>query len=73
MNDLSLPSRRNFLGAAAATFSAAYFSLPQPAQADSSDLNILGPRAGYSPQIGTFVSLFTWMRDGNGVLAATRR
>lgn len=72
MNDLSLPSRRNFLGAAAATFSAAYFSLPQPAQADSSDLNILGPRAGYSPQIGTFVSLFTWMRDGNGVLAATK-
>jgi uncharacterized damage-inducible protein DinB len=72
MNDLSLRSRRNFLGAAAATFSAACLSLPQSALADASDLNILGPRAGYSPQIGTFVSLFTWMRDANGVLAATK-
>ena len=28
----------------------------------SSDLNILGPRPGYTPQIGTLVSTLTWMR-----------
>ena len=72
MSDERLPSRRNFLSAAAATVSAACLSLPQPAQAETADLNILGPRAGYSPQIGTFVSVFTWMRDANGVLAATK-
>ncbi|REE05565.1 DinB family protein [Marinoscillum furvescens] len=26
------------------------------------DLHIVGPRAGYSPQIGTLVSMMTWMR-----------
>jgi Protein of unknown function (DUF664) len=26
------------------------------------DLNIIGPKAGYSPQIGTLVSMMTWMR-----------
>lgn len=72
MNELNLPTRRNFISAAAATFSVACLSLPQPAQAETADLNILGPRPGYSPQIGTFVSLFTWMRDANGVLAATK-
>lgn len=25
--------------------------------------SVLGPRAGYSPQIGTLVSMMTWMRD----------
>jgi uncharacterized damage-inducible protein DinB len=25
--------------------------------------NVLGPRAGYSPQIGTLVSMLTWMRN----------
>ena len=26
-------------------------------------LNIIGPRKGFSPQIGTLVSMLTWMRD----------
>ena len=26
------------------------------------DMNIIGPREGYSPQIGTLVSMMTWMR-----------
>ena len=26
------------------------------------DLNIIGPKEGYSPQIGTLVSMMTWMR-----------
>lgn len=33
---------------------------------------MLGPLPGYSPQIGTFVSQLTWMREENGVLTATK-
>jgi hypothetical protein len=33
---------------------------------------MLGPLPGYAPQIGTFVSQLTWMREQNGVLAATK-
>jgi hypothetical protein len=25
-------------------------------------LNIIGPKEGYSPQVGTLVSMMTWMR-----------
>jgi uncharacterized damage-inducible protein DinB len=75
-NSRSLPSRRTFLGASAATVTAGLCAalLPlQPAQAaDATDLNVLGPRPGYSPQIGVFVSQLTWMRDANGVLSATK-
>jgi hypothetical protein len=34
--------------------------------------NVLGPRPGYSPMIGTFISQLTWMREVNGVLSATK-
>lgn len=69
--------RREFLkGSAAltASFSALFgaLSLPGTAQASDSSLNILGPRPGYAPQVGTFVSLLTWMRDANGVIKATK-
>ena len=47
-------------------------SLPQAVDASDSNLNVLGPRPGYSPQVGTFVSLLTWMREGNGVIRATK-
>jgi Protein of unknown function (DUF664) len=47
-------------------------SLPHTVHANDSTLNILGPRPGYSPQLGTFVSLLTWMRDANGVISATK-
>jgi hypothetical protein len=73
MNEL--PNRRSFLSGTAATLTAGFCGsllLPRPAQADSPELNILGPRPGYSPQVGTFVSTLTWMRDANGVLAATK-
>ena len=62
------PSRRNFLKTAAiATVGASGLSLlPQPAfSADASkedEINIIGPKKGYSPQIGTLVSEMTWMR-----------
>ena len=34
---------------------------------------VLGPRAGYSPMIGMFVSERTWQREQNGVLGATEK
>ncbi len=70
-----LPNRRSFLSGTAATLTAGLCGsllLPQAAQADGPQLNILGPRPGYAPQVGIFVSMLTWMREGNGVLAATK-
>jgi hypothetical protein len=75
MSALNFPNRRSFLGRTAAILTAGFFGFllpPQAARADSPDLNILGPRAGYSPQVGTFVSTLTWMRDANGILEATK-
>ena len=72
----SLSSRRSFLSASAATVTAglcASLLPPQTAQAaDAEGLDIIGPKPGYSPQIGTLVSMLTWMRDANGVLSATK-
>jgi uncharacterized damage-inducible protein DinB len=70
-------NRRNFLkGSAALTagFSAFFgpLSLPGTAEPSDSNLNMLGPRPGYAPQVGTFVSLLTWMREANGVISATK-
>lgn len=72
-----LSDRRGFLktsAAAGAGISAFWktFASPLTASADDSSLNILGPRSGYSPQIGVFVSQLTWMREGNGVIRATK-
>jgi hypothetical protein len=77
MNDVTsrLPNRRSFLRRIAATLTVGYCGsllLARTAQADAPDLNILGPRPGFSAQVGTFVSTLTWMRDANGVLAATK-
>jgi uncharacterized damage-inducible protein DinB len=73
------PTRRSFLGATAATVvagaAAAVTSVltPRPAlAADPEGLDIIGPKPGYSPQVGTLVSMLTWMRDANGVLSATK-
>lgn len=38
--------------------------LSPPALSEDSDVNILGPKKGYSPQIGTLVSMMAWMRVG---------
>jgi uncharacterized damage-inducible protein DinB len=70
----NLPTRRSFLAGSTAVMAAGLYT---PAMADAAapegvtDLNIIGPRSGYSPQIGTFVSMLTWMREANGVLRAT--
>jgi len=60
--------RRSFLrrsGAIACGLSAAAAFLPisaPAAQAGEAGPNMLGPRDGYSPQIGTLVSMLNWMR-----------
>ncbi len=69
-------TRRAFLGGSASTLAAA-LSIPAltplSSLADAPvTLDVLGPRPGYSPQVGSFVSMLTWMRDANGVLSATR-
>lgn len=33
-----------------------------PGAGSDADINILGPKPGYSPQIGTMVSMLTWMQ-----------
>jgi uncharacterized damage-inducible protein DinB len=66
-----MPTRRAFVFAGAAALTASYATLSQNALAETATPNMLGPLPGYSPQIGTFVSQLTWMRERNGVLAAT--
>src|SRR5437764_5701026 len=61
------PTRRNFLaGTLAATGAAAGMILisPMSALSEESDINIVGPKKGYSPQIGTLASMMAWMRTG---------
>jgi len=66
-------TRRTFVGAGAAALAVGFCeALPDIAYADTSSPNMLGPLPGYSPQIGTFVSQLTWMREVNGVLIATK-
>jgi Protein of unknown function (DUF664) len=57
-------TRRHFLStsAAFATGTAGFALSPQPAWSKDDDINIVGPKPGYSPQIGTLVSMLTWMR-----------
>jgi hypothetical protein len=59
-----VPSRRNFLKTSAAlTISVSGFTfLSTPAYSEDADVNIIGPKKGYSPQIGTLVSMMAWMR-----------
>lgn len=68
-------SRRSFLCATTAAVTAGLgAALPHGLAADAlpEGLNVLGPKPGYSPQVGSFVSMLTWMREGNGVLRATQ-
>ena len=68
--------RRSFLGGSAAAIAtgvgASFFNQPAVAADQPASLHVLGPRPGYSPMIGTFVSQLTWLRDVNGVLKATK-
>jgi len=53
--------RRNFLRTAAC-LSAAELTLAPSGEAADDRPNVIGPRTGYAPQIGTLVSMLTWMR-----------
>jgi hypothetical protein len=44
----------------------------ESAAAEDTSVNILGPRPGYSPQIGVFVSELTWLREVNGIIVTTK-
>ena len=62
------PSRRTFLNSAVAlsTAVAGASFMPEFAfsvESEVSDVNVVGPKKGYSPQIGTLVSMMTWMRQ----------
>jgi hypothetical protein len=48
------------------------FFLPATAEASDSNLNIIGPKSGYAPQVGSFVSMLTWIREANGIINATK-
>ncbi|HEV3082396.1 MAG TPA: hypothetical protein VGY66_21610, partial [Gemmataceae bacterium] len=69
-----LATRRNFLCGTAAAIAGGFTASLVTSDAAAADLtgpNVLGPLPGYSPQIGTFVSQLTWMREQNGVLNYT--
>jgi hypothetical protein len=61
--DQQSSNRRHFLGTAAA-IATGFVGSPAMAQepAGDADLFVLGPRQGYSPQVGTLVSMLTMMR-----------
>jgi len=60
-----LPSRRNFLKTTAAltTGLSGLTLLSPPAFSDDADLGVIGPRKGYSPEIGTLTSMMAFMRS----------
>lgn len=72
MNSYSPAGRRHFLKTAAALTSGIGLAFlpgagqaqqsPVSAQAEDNDANIIGPKPGYSPQIGTLVSMMGWLR-----------
>jgi len=56
-----LPTRRTFLTTTAAAATA--IAVPLSAFAPAPEgINILGPKPGYTPQVGTIVSMLTWMQ-----------
>jgi len=58
------PDRRSFLksAAVAAAGVSRLTAGTELAWSDDADVNIIGPKPGYSPQVGTLVSMLTWMR-----------
>jgi uncharacterized damage-inducible protein DinB len=77
-NNECFSDRRSFLKGSAAltagfsTLLGGALFLPEIAQASDTNLNIIGPKPGYGPQMGSFVSMLTWMREVNGIINATK-
>ncbi|HTZ46593.1 MAG TPA: DUF664 domain-containing protein [Verrucomicrobiae bacterium] len=63
-NVVPFPGRRNFLKASATLTAAAtgLSILSAPGYSEDTDLYIVGPKKGYTPQIGTLVSEMAFMR-----------
>jgi Protein of unknown function (DUF664) len=61
---LQFPGRRSFLKATAAftTGITGLAMMPESGRSEDTDLYIVGPKKGYSPQIGTLVSQMAFMR-----------
>jgi uncharacterized damage-inducible protein DinB len=62
MKNLSDASRRVFLKATAAASAGAMLPGVAKAAPIAESVTIVGPRPGYSPQIGTLVSMLAWVR-----------
>jgi hypothetical protein len=61
MSILPIATRRTFLTSMAAA--TAGMMMPEAeGAAPGEGINLLGPKPGYSPQVGTLVSMLTWMR-----------
>ncbi|PWU04141.1 MAG: hypothetical protein C5B52_01955 [Bacteroidetes bacterium] len=64
-----LPGRRNFIMNSMAIVGgiAALSGISESVFANNKssddDINLIGPKQGYSPQVGTLVSMLTWMRN----------
>ena len=65
-------SRRNFVRGSVAALATGFAAPLALASSGPAGENLLGPRPGYTPQVGTFISMLTWMREANGVLRATK-
>ncbi|GAA0562448.1 DinB family protein [Chitinophaga japonensis] len=67
----TLIDRRNFLKASATLTTAVTglgllplggWAAPIPGAEAEDNINLIGPKAGYAPQVGTLVSMMNWMR-----------
>jgi len=67
-DQLDLSDRRSFIKKSSfiALGASGLMTLPQANWANSltsgDDINIIGPKEGFTPQIGTLVSMMNWMR-----------
>jgi hypothetical protein len=72
-----ISNRRDFVRSSVVITAGAALSMPLlrplPPRASDPSPNVLGRRAGYSPQLGSFVSELTWLREQNGVISATEK
>jgi hypothetical protein len=62
MKNYPIASRRTFLRGSAAATGAMMLSEVALAAPAAESMTIVGPRPGYSPQIGTLVSMLAWVR-----------
>jgi uncharacterized damage-inducible protein DinB len=62
MKKLAIASRRTFMKASAAATAGVILPGVAGAAPATESMTIIGPRPGYSPQVGTLVSMMAWVR-----------